>query len=244
LVSSVTFLAAQVDFSSAGDLNVFIDDDQLDAMERKLTREGYLEAASMAQTFNLLRSNDLIWSYVINNYLLGRDPLPFDLLYWNSDATRLPAANHLFYLRECYQKNNLAEGRMVLADTPLDVTKVKTPVYSLATREDHIAPALSVFTGVKLFSGPVRYVLAASGHIAGVVNPPVMHKYSHWRDGTGDDFDQWLASAKETPGSWWPDWQEWIAQYCGDKVKARRVGGGKFKAIEDAPGSYVRVVAS
>jgi len=243
-IASATFLAAQVDFTHAGDLNVFVDDAQLEEMERQLERSGYLEAAAMAQTFNLLRSNDLIWSYVISNYLLGRDPVPFDLLYWNSDSTRMPAANHLFYLRECYQKNSLARGEMVFGGTRLDVGLVKVPVYSLATREDHIAPALSVFTGARLFGGDVRYVVAGSGHIAGVINPPALNKYQYWSDGRGDGFDAWIASAHETAGSWWPDWQRWIEACCGARVKARRVGSSRrFKAIEDAPGSYVKVKA-
>jgi polyhydroxyalkanoate synthase len=243
-IASATFLAAQVDFTEAGDLEVFVDDAQLEELQRRAERDGYVDAAWMARTFNLLRSNDLIWSYVINNYLLGRDPVPFDLLHWNSDSTRMPAANHLFYLRECYQNNTLAKGEMELAGTRLDVGKVRVPVYSLATREDHIAPAGSVFLGARLFAGPVRYVVAGSGHIAGVINPPDRNKYQYWADGRGETFEEWIASATETPGSWWPDWLRWITPHCGGKVKARKPGSRKFRPIEDAPGSYVRVIAA
>jgi polyhydroxyalkanoate synthase len=196
----------------------------------------------MANAFNMLRSNDLIWPYVVNNYLRGKKPFAFDLLYWNSDATRMPAANHSFYLRQCYLENKLSKGEMVIGGEALDLGKVTIPVYNLATREDHIAPAKSVFLGSKFFGGPVKYVLTGSGHIAGVVNPPAKKKYQYW---TGDapvgNLDGWLDKAREHPGSWWPDWLDWIRQQGGEEVKARKPGGGKLKPIEDAPGSYVKL---
>jgi polyhydroxyalkanoate synthase len=197
----------------------------------------------MATAFNLLRSNDLIWPYVINNYLKGKEPPPFDLLYWNSDATRLPAANHSFYLRNCYLENRLSKGDMVIAGKKLKLKSIKIPVYNLATREDHIAPAQSVLLGSKCFGGPVRYVLAGSGHIAGVVNPPNKMKYQYWTGPkpTSANLDRWLSKAKEHAGSWWPDWFEWIKAQDATEVPAREPGGGKLTPIEDAPGSYVKV---
>ncbi len=242
-IASATFFAAQVDFTHAGDLKVFVDEAQLQAIEQKMAERGYLDARKMATAFNLLRSNDLIWPYVINNYLKGRTPMPFDLLYWNSDSTRLPAANHAFYLRKCYFENALTKGKMEVGGVKLDLKKIKTPVYNLATREDHIAPAESVFRGAKFFGGPMKFVLAGSGHIAGVINPPAKEKYQYW---TGDKPDghalsDWIAKATEHPGSWWPDWLDWIKAHDNSEVTARKVGGGKLKAIEDAPGSYVRV---
>jgi polyhydroxyalkanoate synthase len=197
----------------------------------------------MATAFNMLRSNELIWPYVISNYLKGKQPASFDLLYWNSDATRLPAANHSFYLRNCYLDNRLAKGEMEIAGVKLDLRNVKVPIYNLATREDHIAPAKSVLRGSKLFGGPVRYVLAGSGHIAGVINPPTKKKYQYWTGPppTNDDLDAWLAAAEQHAGSWWPDWLAWIKGKSDKLVKAREPGGGKLKPIEDAPGSYVKV---
>lgn len=243
-IASATLLAAQVDFEDPGDLKVFADQDQIAALEAQMKRKGYLEGSQMAIAFNLLRSNDLIWPYVVNNYLKGKEPFPFDLLYWNSDATRMPAANHSFYLRNCYLENNLSKGRMVVAGQRLDLKKVALPIYSLAAREDHIAPARSVFRGCSAFGGPVRFVLAASGHIAGVVNPPAQAKYRHWIDGDPvGSFDDWLARAEERPGSWWPDWQAWIEALEGERVKKRRIGGGKLKPLENAPGSFVKVAA-
>ena len=189
---------------------------------------GYLDGARMANAFNMLRPNDLIWSYVVNNYIKGQPPMAFDLLTWNSDSTRMTRANHSFYLRECYLENNLAKGRMVIDGVKLDLSKVKIPIYDLAAKEDHIAPARSAFNGAKLFGGPVRYVMAGSGHIAGVVNPPYKPKYQHW---TGPqpagEFDDWVKNAKETPGSWWPDWIEWIKAQAPEMVPARAPGGGK-----------------
>jgi polyhydroxyalkanoate synthase len=242
-IVSATFFAAQVDFTHAGDLKVFVDEEQIAAIEQKMAERGYLDSGAMASVFNMLRSNDLIWPYVINNYLKGKAPFPFDLLYWNSDATRLPAANHSFYLRNCYLENKLSKGRMVLGNTLLDLKAVKIPIYNLATREDHIAPAKSAMFGSKFFGGPVKFVVSGSGHIAGVVNPPAKRKYQYW---TGPkprnaDIDGWLAKAKENSGSWWPDWIVWLTRQSPTEVAARIPGNGTLKPIEDAPGSYVKV---
>ena len=242
-VASATLFASQVDFTYAGDLKVFVDEEQISALERKMAERGYLEGKTMATVFNMLRSNDLVWPYVINNYLKGKAPFPFDLLYWNSDATRMPAANHSFYMRNCYLDNKLAKGQMVIDGAPINLKSVTVPIYNLATREDHIAPPKSVLLGCKFFGGPVRFVMAGSGHIAGVVNPPAKNKYQYW---TGQrprnaDLDGWLAKAKEYPGSWWPDWLVWLTRQGPTEVPARVPGEGALKAIEDAPGSYVRV---
>jgi len=208
-----------------------------------MAERGYLEGSKMANTFNLMRSNDLIWPYIINNYFKGKTPPPFDLLYWNADATRMPPANHSFYLRNCYLKNKLARGEMEIAGKTLDLKKVKVPVYNLATREDHIAPAKSVFYGSRFFGGPVRFVLTGSGHIAGVINPPDKQKYQYWTGAkpAGSDVDKWRAHATEHPGSWWPDWLAWLRHHNDRQVAARAPGGGKLKPIEDAPGRYVKV---
>jgi polyhydroxyalkanoate synthase len=209
-----------------------------------MSEKGYLEGRDMAMTFNMLRANDLIWSFVVNNYLLGKEPFPFDLLYWNSDSTRMPAAMHSFYLRQMYQENRLSSGDIKLLGTKIDLTKIKIPVFILSTREDHIAPWRSTYVATQLYKGPVEFVLAASGHIAGVVNPPAGGKYSHW---TGQDNpptpDEWFAQAAQHPGSWWPHWDEWVKKFSGGEVEPRQPGDGKLKAIEDAPGSYVRVRA-
>jgi polyhydroxyalkanoate synthase subunit PhaC len=241
-VLSATFFASQVDFTYAGDLKVFVDEDQIQAVERKMAERGYLEGSQMANAFNMLRSNDLVWPYIIGNYLKGQPPTSFDLLYWNSDSTRMPAANHSFYLRNCYLDNKLSKGEMVVAGETLDLGKITVPIYNLATREDHIAPAKSAFLGSKFFGGPVKFVLAGSGHIAGVVNPPGKQKYQYWTGGppTGN-LDGWIAHAKERPGSWWPDWVEWIKVQDSATVPARKPGGGTLKAIEDAPGTYVKM---
>jgi polyhydroxyalkanoate synthase len=244
-VTSATFLAAQVDFSHAGDLLVFVDEDQVSAIERDMQATGVLEGAKMAMAFNMLRSNDLIWSYVVSNYLKGQQPSAFDLLHWNSDATRMPAANHSYYLRNCYLENRLSSGTMVLDNTLLDLSKVKVPVYNLATREDHIAPADSVLYGSQFFGGPVKYVLSGSGHIAGVVNPPSLGKYQYWTNDNIKDLTlaEWLKGAREHKGSWWPDWREWLQSIEGEQVPARAVGTAELPPLEDAPGSYVRVRA-
>jgi polyhydroxyalkanoate synthase len=242
-IMSSTFFASQVDFTYSGDLKVFADEEQISALERQMAERGYLDSRKMANTFNLMRSNDLIWPYIINNYFKGKTPPPFDLLYWNTDATRMPAANHSFYLRNCYLKNKLARGEMEIAGTALDLKKVKVPIYNLATREDHIAPAKSVFYGSKFFGGPVRFVLSGSGHIAGVINPPEKQKYQFWT-GTkpsGADIDAWRTKATEHPGSWWPDWLEWLKSHNATTIRAKAPGSGKLKPIEDAPGRYVKV---
>jgi polyhydroxyalkanoate synthase len=244
-VTSATFLAAQVDFTHAGDLLVFVDEGQISALERDMQESGVLEGAKMAMAFNMLRSNDLIWSYVVSNYLKGQPPTAFDLLHWNSDATRMPAANHSYYLRNCYLENRLSTGSMVLDNTLLDLSKVKVPVYNLATREDHIAPADSVLYGSQFFGGPVKYVLSGSGHIAGVVNPPSGGKYQYWLNDNIKDVSlaDWIKGAAEHKGSWWPNWREWLGTIDGEQVPARHVGGEALPPIEDAPGSYVRVRA-
>jgi polyhydroxyalkanoate synthase subunit PhaC len=244
-VTSATFLAAQVDFSHAGDLLVFVDEDQISALERDMQASGVLEGSKMAMAFNMLRSNDLIWSYVVSNYLKGQPPSAFDLLHWNSDATRMPAANHSYYLRKCYLENRLSTGSMVLDNTLLDLSKIKVPIYNLATREDHIAPAESVLYGSQFFGGPVKYVLSGSGHIAGVVNPPESGKYQFWTNDHIRDITlaDWLKGAQEHKGSWWPDWREWLGSIDAEEVPARSVGTEALPAIEDAPGSYVRVRA-
>jgi polyhydroxyalkanoate synthase len=244
-IQSATLLAAQVDFTYAGDLKVFVDEDQVKALEARMAERGYLEGKSMVTVFNLLRSNDLIWPYIINNYVKGKAPFPFDLLYWNSDATRLPAANHSFYLRNCYLDNKLSKGGMKIGDTPVDLRTIKIPVYNLAAREDHIAPAKSVLFGSKFFGGPVRYVLSGSGHIAGVVNPPLKHKYQYWTGAKprSANLEGWIAKATEHPGSWWPDWLAWLKAQDPTEVPARVAGDGALKPIEDAPGSYVKVQA-
>jgi polyhydroxyalkanoate synthase subunit PhaC len=239
-IASASFLAAQVDFSEAGDLLVFIDDAQLNSLEEMMAEHGYLDGSRMAAVFNMLRPRDLIWPYVINNYLLGKKPFPFDLLFWNADSTRLPAANHAFYLREFYHLNRLAKGEMQLGGVRLDLSKVKIPIYELFTKEDHIAPAASVFRGSKLFGGPVRHVMAGSGHIAGVVNPPAKKKYQFWSGGRSSSLEDWMATAHEAAGSWWPDWASWLAAYSGPKVPARDPSAGPLRAIEDAPGSFVK----
>jgi polyhydroxyalkanoate synthase subunit PhaC len=244
-VSSATFLAAQVDFTHAGDLLVFVDEDQISSLEREMQASGVLEGSKMAMAFNMLRSNDLIWSYVVSNYLKGQPPSAFDLLHWNSDATRMPAANHSYYLRNCYLENRLSAGSMVLDNTLLDLSKVKVPIYNLATREDHIAPADSVLYGSQFFGGPVKYVLSGSGHIAGVVNPPSLGKYQYWTNDNvkGVTLADWLKGAQEHKGSWWPDWRQWLETIDAEQVAPRAVGSEALPPIEDAPGSYVRVRA-
>ena len=209
-----------------------------------MAERGYLDGARMSGAFNMLRPNDLIWSYAVNNYLKGKAPTPFDLLYWNSDSTRMPAANHSFYLRNCYLENKLSKGEMRLGGKLLDLKKVTIPIYNLATREDHIAPALSVFLGSQTFGGPVDYVMAGSGHIAGVVNPPTKVKYQYWTgpkpEGT---FEEWMKKTEEHPGSWWPHWFAWLEKQAPKRVKPRTPGDGPLPALEDAPGSYVKIKA-
>ncbi len=243
-IASATFLATQVDFTYAGDLKVFVDEEQLEALERRMKQVGYLDSTKMAMAFNMLRSNDLVWPYIVNNYMRGKAPFPFDLLFWNSDSTRLPAANHSFYLRNCYLENKLSKGEMEVAGIKLDLSAVKIPVYNLATREDHIAPPKSVFLGSSFFGGPVRFVLGGSGHIAGVVNPPEKKKYSFWTGGAADgELDRWFENAIEHKGSWWTDWLAWLKDIDRREVPARVPGEGPLPAIEDAPGRYVKVKA-
>jgi polyhydroxyalkanoate synthase len=240
-IKSATFFTTQVDFTHAGDLKVFVDEEQVAAVEKAMNEKGYLDGTKMATAFNMLRSGDLIWPYVVNNYMRGKDPLPFDLLYWNADSTRMAAANHSFYLRNCYLENRLSQGEMELAGRVVSLKDVTIPVYNLASKEDHIAPALSVFLGSKYFGGEVDYVLAGSGHIAGVVNPPAAQKYHYWTGGkpTGD-FDEWLAKATNHPGSWWSHWQRWIEAKDDTRVPARKPGK-HMKTLGDAPGTYVKV---
>ena len=241
-IRSVTFFTTQVDFTFAGDLKVFVDNDQITALERSMEGKGYLDGTKMATAFNMLRSGDLIWPYVVNNYMRGKDPMPFDLLYWNADSTRMSAANHSFYLRNCYLENNLTRGEMTLGGQKLSLADVTIPVYNLAAREDHIAPARSVFLGSGYFGGTVDYVMAGSGHIAGVVNHPAQNKYQFWSGGKPEgDFDTWAAKATETSGSWWPHWQAWIERQDSTRVAARKPGGKRLNALGDAPGEYVRV---
>lgn len=242
-VKSATYFTSMIDFSEPGELGVFIDEGQLRNIEEKMNRDGYLDGADMATTFNMLRSNDLIWSFVINNYLLGREPLAFDLLYWNSDSTRMPARMHSEYLRTMYLENRFKdEGGMVLDGTPIHVGGIKTPSYFLSTIEDHIAPWKSTFSGASQFAGPTKFVLSGSGHIAGVINPPSSGKYGYWtnRRRPKGDADSWFESASRHDGSWWNDWQTWLGKFGGTKVRARRVGTAKFPTIEAAPGSYAK----
>ncbi len=243
-LSSATFFTAQTDFRDAGDLKIFAAEEQIEALEAQMKETGYLKGSRMANAFNMLRPNELIWSYVVDNYLKGKAPMAFDLLAWNSDSTRMPAANHAFYLRNCYLGNKLTKGEMAIGGVTLDLHRVTIPIYNLATREDHIAPARSVFTGATFFGGPMRYVLAGSGHIAGVVNPPGKAKYQYWSGPPVEgSFDDWLKRAKETPGTWWPDWLAWLTAQAPRQVPARVPGEGKLVPLCDAPGDYVRVKA-
>src|SRR5712691_6577161 len=244
-VKSATYFVTMVDFTEAGELSVFIDEEQLRSLEERMSKKGYLEARDMHATFNMLRANDLIWSFVVNNYLLGKQPFPFDLLYWNADSTRMPAAMHSFYLRKMYQENLLVQpGGITLGGVPLDLRKIKTPAFLLSTREDHIAPWRSTYAATQIYAGPIKFVLSASGHIAGVVNPPG-GKYGHWEnDSNPPTPEEWFATATSYPGSWWPVWEKWVAQYAGGEVAARHPGDGKLKPLEDAPGSYVKVRAA
>ncbi len=243
-ISSSTFFTTQVDFSNPGELKVFADEDQIRAIEEQMSKRGFLDGARMAGAFNMLRPNELIWSYVVNNYVRGKEPLPFDLLYWNSDSTRMPAANHSFYLRSCYLSNMLSAGEMILGGIRLDLSKIEIPVYNLAAKEDHIAPAASVFKGCQYFGGPVTYVMSGSGHIAGVVNSPLKAKYQYWTGGKPKGkFAKWVAKAEETPGSWWPHWLAWIEKQAPKRVKPRIPGEGKLNSLGPAPGTYVKAKA-
>ena len=243
-LASVTFFTTMLDFSIPGELGVFIDEQQVSGLEKKMSERGYLEGSEMAGAFNMLRANDLIWSFVVNNYLLGKDPFPFDLLYWNSDSTRMPAAMHSFYLRNMYMKNLLKEpGGIMIGDVEIDLRKIKTPAYFISTIEDHIAPWQSTYLGAKLFAGPTRFVLGGSGHIAGIVNPPAANKYGYWTNpakalpATTEEF---FAGAQQHEGSWWGDWQGWVTALDDATVPARDPATGRLGVIEDAPGSYVK----
>ncbi|MFL6740067.1 MAG: PHA/PHB synthase family protein [Sphingomicrobium sp.] len=243
-VKSATFLTAQVDFAEAGDLKLFLGDETMGLLQQLTAEKGYLDGRYMAATFNLLRGRDLIWSYVVNNYLLGEEPAPFDLLHWNSDTTNLPAGWHRDYLETLYKGNKLAEkGGIRVAGTPIDIDAVMTPAYVQAGREDHIAPPQSVWKIMGHFAGPKRFVLAGSGHIAGVVNPPAAQKYQYWiNEKPSETLEAFVADATERKGSWWPDWLGWLKQHPATVAAkgARIPGKGKLKPIEDAPGSYVK----
>ncbi|MDO9712404.1 PHA/PHB synthase family protein [Paracraurococcus lichenis] len=245
-IKSATYFVTMTDFEEAGELGVFIDEEQLHCLEEQMQKRGYLEGREMATTFNMLRANDLIWSFVVNNYLLGQEPFPFDLLYWNDDSTRMPARMHSFYLRRMYQQNDLIKpGAIELLGQKIDLRKIKVPSYLISTREDHIAPWKSTYRATQIYRGPVRFVLAASGHIAGVVNPPDSGKYSHWvNEQLPPDPEAWFEGATELAGSWWPDWHRWVTALEKSQVPARLPGYGKLKPIEDAPGSYVKVMAT
>jgi polyhydroxyalkanoate synthase len=242
IVKSATFFTAQVDFAEAGDLTVFVDNEQLKLVDELSRETGYLSSSYMSQTFNMLRSNDLIWSYVVNNYLLGKSPFPFDLLFWNSDSTRMPRAAHLYYLKNMYQDNALVKpDALSLNNVKLDLRRVKTPTFIQAGKEDHIAPAKSVYKMTHHFSGPMTFCLAGSGHIAGVVNPPALQKYQYWTNNSlPQTFEDFVAGATEHPGSWWPYWEKWLTGLCDRKIAARVPGSGDYSLIEKAPGRYVR----
>ena len=245
-IASATFFVTLVDFEEAGELTVFIDEEHIQFLEQRMADQGgVLDGAAMATTFNMLRANDLIWSFVVNNYLLGKDPFPFDLLYWNSDSTRMPAEMFSFYLRNMYQRNLLREpGGISLANVAIDLSKIDIPVYILSTKDDHIAPWTATYRATGIYSGPVKFVLAGSGHIAGVVNPPASGKYGYWTaKEMPADPEAWLARATKHDGSWWPDWMTWLTERSSGEVAAREAGTGEARGLEDAPGSYVQVRA-
>jgi polyhydroxyalkanoate synthase len=241
-IASATYFTTMVDFTEAGELGVFIDEEQIRALEAKMAEHGVLDGADMATTFNLLRANDLIWSFVVNNYLLGKEPFPFDLLYWNADATSMPGAMHSYYLRNMYQENRLVRpGGITIRDVPIDLSLIETPSFILATKEDHIAPWRSSYAATHLYRGKTTFCLAGSGHIAGVINPPEARKYAHWTNSKLPERpEDWLEGAKQVEGSWWTTWDRWVQKFAGGKLPAREPGSGTLPAIEDAPGSYVR----
>jgi len=242
-VNSTTFFTSMIDFNEPGELGVFVDPEGVDALEKRMASKGYLEASEMASTFNMLRSNDLIWSFVVNNYLLGKDPVPFDLLFWNSDATRMPAKMHSYYLRNMYIHNKLREPKgLTIAGRSIDLSTVTTPCYFISAKDDHIAPWKSTFSGAKLFGGKVRFVLGGSGHIAGIVNPPVANKYCFWaNDELTHEAESWLQNADRFDGSWWSDWSVWISSQGSRTVNARKIRNNRTNPFEDAPGSYAKL---
>jgi len=241
-VASSTYFVSLLDFSIPGELGVFIDEGQVASLEKTMSERGYLEGSEMAGTFNLLRANDLVWSFVINNYLMGKQPFPFDLLFWNSDSTRMPYKMHSFYLRSMYMGNLLREpGGITLAGVPIDLSKVTTPSYFVSTAEDHIAPWRGTYLGATVLGGPVRFVLGGSGHIAGIINPPSAQKYGYWTHpakALPANPDDWMAGAVQHTGSWWTDWQAWVTGLDAAQVPARDPAKGKLKSLEPAPGSY------
>ncbi|MBT6274645.1 MAG: alpha/beta fold hydrolase, partial [Chromatiales bacterium] len=240
---SATYFASLADFSNPGELGLFIDEEHISVIESQMEKDGYLDGATMATTFNSLRANDLIWSFVVNNYLMGKEPLPFDLLYWNSDSTRMPRAMHSFYLRQMYLENRLMQpGGISLLGTPIDLRQITTPTYIVSTKDDHIAPWKSTYSVTQLYGGSTRFVLGGSGHIAGIINPPSANKYGHWINSELPPTpDEWLEGATQKDGSWWTDWQKWVRRYGGKKVASRTPGDGKLEPIEDTPGRYVLV---
>ncbi|HRD34420.1 MAG TPA: class I poly(R)-hydroxyalkanoic acid synthase [Rhodocyclaceae bacterium] len=246
-IASATFFTTMTDFAEPGELGVFIDEQQVSSLEKKMFERGYLEGSEMAGTFNMMRANDLIWSFVVNNYLLGKDPFPFDLLYWNSDSTRMPARMHSFYLRSMYMNNLLVQpGGVEIAGVPIDLGKIKVPCYFISTIEDHIAPWKSTYAGARNFGGPVRFVLGGSGHIAGIVNPPAANKYGFWVNASAklaETADQWFEGAQQQAGSWWTDWNAWVASQDAEQVAPRDPANGKLTPLEDAPGSFVKIRA-
>ena len=241
-VASATFFTAQLDFEDAGELQIFVDEHILEVVGEDMEK-GYMPADRMANAFNMLRANDLIWGYMVSNYMLGKDPFPFDLLYWNADSTAMPARAHRFYLERFYIRNAFAKGELTVRGEPITLADIRGPVYHVATKEDHIAPAASVYRGAKeMTRADLRFVLSGSGHIAGVVNPPILGKYQFWTnpDMSKPTLDEWLAGAEETAGSWWPDWNAWLKARSGRQVPAREPGT-RLGVVEPAPGSYVKV---
>jgi polyhydroxyalkanoate synthase len=240
-LASITLMASLLDFTDPGDLGVFIDEEQINAFENKMAGQGYLDGCAMSNSFSMLRANDLVWAYVVKNYLKGAAPVPFDILFWNSDATNMPARMHSFYLRNMYLHNRLREpGGITLDSVPIDLSQITTPAYFISTREDHIALWQSTYKGTQLLGGPVRFVLGGSGHVAGIVNPPAKNKYGHWTNGElADTAEEWLNQAEKRDVSWWLDWLDWNRPHAGDQIPARPVGEGANEAQEDAPGCYV-----
>ncbi|MGD9980071.1 MAG: class I poly(R)-hydroxyalkanoic acid synthase [Hyphomonadaceae bacterium] len=242
-IQSATFFASQADFKCAGDLLVFSDEQGIKFLEEKMDQAGgVLDAQTMADTFNALRSNDLVWNYVVDNYYIGKQPPPFDLLYWNADQTRMPKALHLFYLRKFYRDNALTEGKLELLGQKLSLKDVTIPIFMQSSKEDHIAPAPSVYRSALAFGGPVEFIVAGSGHIAGVINHPAANKYQYWTNpNLKGAVEDWMAFANEHPGSWWPHWDAWLRKISGPDIDARRPGDGELQPLGDAPGEYVKV---